>query len=157
LQNSLQTTIAADQILERDHVQLSVKRFHRAFDEALQPTGFSQWTRVVFSRKAFGKGYAGFEYAKDISNAYLAWRDSKPQTSGAATQCLDETMLLQLVYNMPQMVARCVAGPGDVGRFDKLAFVNRTEHQDTGGKIGSDCQAHGVVPVSLVERQNRSH
>jgi hypothetical protein len=52
--------------------------------------------------------------------------------------------------DMTEMIARRVAGLGNVGRSDHLTFVDGAKHQHTGGEVCSYCQAHGAVPMALM-------
>lgn len=154
LENGLQTAIPGHEVIQGDHVELVIEGLDRPEDEPAQPALRSQRTGILLPGKAFREGNARFENAKDLSDADIARPEPKLQPACPPADRFDKTVLLELMNDMPQMIARCIAGLGDVGRPDDLTVIDGAKHQHTGGKVCSGGQAHGVAPVATMDFHN---
>ena len=153
-ENSFQTAVAAHKIIQRYHVELVIKRFHSTADKSAQPALSGQRAGILLSRKTLGEGNARFENAENSSDTDIAWPEAELKPACPAAYGLDKAVLLELMNDMTQVIARCIAGLGDVGRPDHLAVIDGAKHQYTGCKVCSGGQAHGAVPVALIDSIN---
>lgn len=154
LENSLQTAIPGHQIVQGDHVELVIEGLDGSEDKAAQPALRGQRAGVLLAGKALGEGNARFENAEDLSDADIARPEPKLQPARTPADRLNKTVLLKLMNDMAQMIARSIAGLGNVGRPDHLTVIDGAKHQHPGGKVCSGGQAHGAVPVASTDFHN---
>lgn len=109
-----QAAIILKQILQRDLIQLAVKRIKRAADKRIQATLSGERAIVVLRVKTFSKWNFAFEISKHRTDGDFTRLARQHKPPAATTPCVDIPQELQAVDHLAEMVARRVCRFGDL-------------------------------------------